>query len=364
MSPVDRKVIVSVHSWRRPSRRLTIILAAVTAVLALAGGGIAYAATQQPAIKTFTPDRPTRSPTSTCCASRSATTTATRWAPASSPADSNYAKEAESVAASGERWLQLPHHKTHGTKAIVLDVDDTTLLTWNYEIFSNWAFNPTTNAQFVTDQRFPAVFGMVDLVNTAEREGYADLLPDRPPGDPGSRDAGQPDRRRHRRRRRLPEADDAERRRGRPVHQAGRGRLPGLPEGGVRQRPERRVHDDPLQVRDARAHRVARIRHRGELRRPVQRPDGRLRRPYVQDAEPELLPAVVAATAPNSAELGPPAAHPLRAARARTVMRLRLWPLGPDVDGVCRPRGALRPQATCNCKDIRSDQPHLREFLF
>ena len=64
-------------------------------------------------------------------------------------------------------------HKTHGTKAIVLDVDDTTLLTWNYEIFSNWAFNPTTNAQFVTDQKFPAVFGMVDLANTAEREGYA-----------------------------------------------------------------------------------------------------------------------------------------------------------------------------------------------
>ena len=33
-----------------------------------------------------------------------------------------------------------------GMKAIVLDVDDTTLATWNYEIFSNWAYNPTTNA--------------------------------------------------------------------------------------------------------------------------------------------------------------------------------------------------------------------------
>ena len=56
---------------------------------------------------------------------------------------------------------------------IVLDVDDTTLLTWNYEIFSNWAFNPTTNASFVTNEQFPAVFGMVNMVKAAEREGYA-----------------------------------------------------------------------------------------------------------------------------------------------------------------------------------------------
>ncbi|MET9021793.1 HAD family acid phosphatase [Actinopolymorpha sp. NPDC004070] len=47
------------------------------------------------------------------------------------------------------------------------------LATWNYEIFSNWAYSPATNATFVTEQRFPAVFGMVDLVRTAEREGYA-----------------------------------------------------------------------------------------------------------------------------------------------------------------------------------------------
>jgi predicted secreted acid phosphatase len=46
-------------------------------------------------------------------------------------------------------------------------------MTWNYEIFSNWAFNPTTNGQFVTDQRFPAVFGMVDMANEAAKEGYA-----------------------------------------------------------------------------------------------------------------------------------------------------------------------------------------------
>jgi predicted secreted acid phosphatase len=40
-------------------------------------------------------------------------------------------------------------------------------------VFSNWAFNPTTNGQFVTDQRFPPVPGMVDLVTRAADKGYA-----------------------------------------------------------------------------------------------------------------------------------------------------------------------------------------------
>jgi hypothetical protein len=169
---VDRKVIVSVHSWRRPSRRLTIILAAVTAVLALAGGGIAYAATQQPAIKTFTPRSANQVTNLDVLRQQIRNYYGDPLGTGVSPSNSNSAQEARSVAASGERWLDA-RHQTNGTKAIVLDVDDTSLLTWNYEIFSNWAFNPTTNAEFVTDQKFPAVFGMVDLANTAEREGYA-----------------------------------------------------------------------------------------------------------------------------------------------------------------------------------------------
>ena len=137
----------------------------------------------------------------------------------------------------GSSW---PHQHGHGTKAIVLDVDDTTLATWNYEIFSNWAFNPTTNATFVTEQRFPAVPGMVDDGDQARPAGLRDLLPDRPARRAGGGDARQPDRRRHRRGRRLPGADHARQRRGRPVHQAGGRRLPGLPEGRLRRRPERR----------------------------------------------------------------------------------------------------------------------------
>jgi len=91
---------------------------------------------------------------------------------------SNYAAEARSVAAKGESWL----HSRRKTpmRAIVLDVDDTTLTTWNYELYSNWDFNAATNAQFVgltgttfTGNMFPPTPGMLDLVNQAKSEGYA-----------------------------------------------------------------------------------------------------------------------------------------------------------------------------------------------
>jgi hypothetical protein len=87
--------------------------------------------------------------------------------------DSNYAHEASSVAAAGARWLAARAHAVHHQPAIVLDVDDTTLATWNYEIFSNWAYNPSTNATYVLGQLFPPVPGMVQMVNEAAHEGYA-----------------------------------------------------------------------------------------------------------------------------------------------------------------------------------------------
>jgi predicted secreted acid phosphatase len=91
---------------------------------------------------------------------------------------SNYAAEASKVAEKGEHWLWA-NRKTP-MRAIVLDVDDTTLTTWNYELYSNWDFNGGTNAQFVgltgstfTGNAFPATPGMLDLVNQAKNEGYA-----------------------------------------------------------------------------------------------------------------------------------------------------------------------------------------------
>jgi predicted secreted acid phosphatase len=98
---------------------------------------------------------------------------------------SNYANEARSVAEKGDNWLSA--RSKVANRAIVLDVDDTTLTTWNYELYSNWDFNPATNAIFVgltqinplpapatfTGNMFPATPGMLDMVSDAKALGYA-----------------------------------------------------------------------------------------------------------------------------------------------------------------------------------------------
>jgi predicted secreted acid phosphatase len=94
------------------------------------------------------------------------------WGTGVAAGDGNYAAEVGLVVAAGRQWL-TSQHQTVGTPAIVLDVDDTLLLNWGYQVFSNWAYNSTSYATFVTEQWFPAVFGMVDLVRAAERAGYA-----------------------------------------------------------------------------------------------------------------------------------------------------------------------------------------------
>ena len=54
----------------------------------------------------------------------------------------------------------------------MLDVDDTTLLTYNYECQQDFGYNPTINASYVLGEKFPAVFGMVALVNLARQAGW------------------------------------------------------------------------------------------------------------------------------------------------------------------------------------------------
>ncbi|MEV0269353.1 HAD family acid phosphatase [Hamadaea sp. NPDC050747] len=158
------------RSWRSPRRVLTLSLAAIALV---AVGGLASAATPQPAIKTITPKYAEQITNIDVLRQQIRNYYGDPLGSGIAASDGNYADEARKVASAGQRWLDAMSHKPGEQKAIVLDVDDTTLLTWNYEVFSNWAYNPTTNGQFVTEQRFPAVFGMVDLVRHAQEQGYA-----------------------------------------------------------------------------------------------------------------------------------------------------------------------------------------------
>jgi hypothetical protein len=257
------RLLADQSSWLRRKWRTALI--ATAAAAALFAGGIAYADTAQPAIKTITP-RSENQITNLDVLRQQIRNYGDPLGTGTFAPDSNYAKEATTVAKEGKLWLKLAFLKRAPKKAIILDVDDTSLATWSYEISSNWAFNLGTNGAAVLGQIFPAVPGMVDLATTAAKEGYAIFfLTGRGAGQEAATlgnltadnvgvDAG------------FPIPHHALRRGGRPVHQASRGRLPGLPEDGLRRRPERLVHHDPLQVRHPGPHRVARLRDRRQLR--------------------------------------------------------------------------------------------------
>ena len=95
---------------------------------------------------------------------------------------SAYAKEMAGIEKDASHYLdravkKFGRHHNHGpqaseTPAVVFDIDDTTLNTYSYEIYSNFVFNPTTNAAFVNSGVFPAVFGMPQLVSHAAADGY------------------------------------------------------------------------------------------------------------------------------------------------------------------------------------------------
>ena len=156
------------HRW---SRRSTIVAAIVAATVV--GGGVAYAATAQPAIQTWTPKNADQVTNLDVLRQQIRNYYGDPLGTGTFAANSNYAKEATKVAQEGAHWLKAKKPAGHRMKAIVLDVDDTTLTTWNYELVSNWAYNPTTNATYVNGQLFPATPGMVDMVTQAAHEGYA-----------------------------------------------------------------------------------------------------------------------------------------------------------------------------------------------
>ena len=87
--------------------------------------------------------------------------------------DSNYAIQVNGIEAGAEKYLakQIKHDRS-GKKAIVLDVDDTSLSTYNYEIETTFVYNPTSNANYIATKTMPAVFGMNTLASWAKKQGY------------------------------------------------------------------------------------------------------------------------------------------------------------------------------------------------
>jgi predicted secreted acid phosphatase len=155
-------------------RRMPRVALVAGLVLAIAAGAIAYAATG-PAIQTSTPRSEKEITNIDVLRQQIRNYYGDPLGTGVFAADGNYAKEAESVAAEGD-WKLAKRAKwqKHGTQpAIILDVDDTTLATWNYEIASNWAYNSATNAAYVTGELFPPVPGMLQTVTDAAKEGYA-----------------------------------------------------------------------------------------------------------------------------------------------------------------------------------------------
>jgi len=88
---------------------------------------------------------------------------------------SNYAQQVAGIEKDAEQYLRSHAHdgSAAGQKpAIVLDVDDTSLSTYNYELETTFVYNPASNATYIATKTMPAVFGMNSLAQQAEHEGY------------------------------------------------------------------------------------------------------------------------------------------------------------------------------------------------
>ena len=118
-----------------------------------------------------------------------------------------YANEMAGIEADAAKYLDQDREARarkspgHDKPAILLDIDDTTLNTYSYEIYSNFVFNPTTNAAFVNAAVFPAVPGHAGARRARGAPRLHGVLPHRPPrapSAPGTRDQPRQRRLRHR----------------------------------------------------------------------------------------------------------------------------------------------------------------------
>ena len=95
---------MSERSWRRPTRRSILAATTVLVAAALVGGGVAYAATQQPSIKTSTPRTANQMTNIDVLRQQIKNYYGDPLGTGVAASDSNYAKEARGVAKDGEHW--------------------------------------------------------------------------------------------------------------------------------------------------------------------------------------------------------------------------------------------------------------------
>ncbi|MFF3448979.1 HAD family acid phosphatase [Streptomyces sp. NPDC002667] len=88
--------------------------------------------------------------------------------------DSQYAKDLARLDAAAKRHIdqaaRKAHHR-HEKAAVVFDIDDTLLLSLDYEKKTNYTYNSASWAAYVAQADRPAVFGSPDLVNYAASKG-------------------------------------------------------------------------------------------------------------------------------------------------------------------------------------------------
>jgi predicted secreted acid phosphatase len=88
--------------------------------------------------------------------------------------DSQYAKDLAHLESDAERYIDKAARKARHQDekpAVVFDIDDTLLLSLDYEKKTNYTYNSATWATYVAKADRPAVFGTPELVAYAESKG-------------------------------------------------------------------------------------------------------------------------------------------------------------------------------------------------
>jgi hypothetical protein len=88
---------------------------------------------------------------------------------------SNYARQMRRIVACAEAYLGRAARRYHGPgrPAVVFDIDDTLLNTYDYTLAEQFGYDAATNLEWIDAAAFPAVFFMPRLLRFAARHGYS-----------------------------------------------------------------------------------------------------------------------------------------------------------------------------------------------